>query len=88
MPQNLAVSDIDLCVILGNLIDNAVEACEKVAEPVDVPAVLLHHPVNTLEAMSVIATLGGNIGGVQLPDRLGSGVAHGDVELLLKHADI
>ena len=33
VPQNLAVSDIDLCVILGNLIDNAVEACEKVAEP-------------------------------------------------------
>ena len=26
------MSDIDLCVILGNLIDNAVESCEKVAE--------------------------------------------------------
>ena len=32
VPQNLTVSDIDLCVILGNLIDNAVESCEKVAE--------------------------------------------------------
>lgn len=31
VPSNLTVSDIDLCVILGNLIDNAVEACEKVA---------------------------------------------------------
>ena len=31
-PQNLTVSDIDLCVILGNLIDNAVESCEKTAE--------------------------------------------------------
>jgi len=30
VPKKLAVSDIDLCVILGNLIDNAVEACEKV----------------------------------------------------------
>ena len=25
------MSDIDLCVVIGNLIDNAVEACEKVA---------------------------------------------------------
>ncbi len=31
VPKALAVSDIDLCVVLGNLIDNAVEACEKVA---------------------------------------------------------
>ena len=30
VPKTLTVSDIDLCVILGNLIDNAVEACEKV----------------------------------------------------------
>lgn len=29
VPPALTVSDIDLCVILGNLIDNAVEACEK-----------------------------------------------------------
>jgi len=32
VPQSLTVSDIDLCVILGNLIDNAVESCEKVTE--------------------------------------------------------
>ncbi|MCI8972075.1 MAG: GHKL domain-containing protein [Lachnospiraceae bacterium] len=30
VPKTLAVSDIDLCVVIGNLIDNAVEACEKV----------------------------------------------------------
>lgn len=34
VPRELAVSDIDLCVVIGNLIDNAVEACEKV-EPKD-----------------------------------------------------
>lgn len=28
-PAELAVSDVDLCALLGNLIDNAVEACEK-----------------------------------------------------------
>lgn len=32
VPQSLTVSDIDLCVILGNLIDNAMESCEKVEE--------------------------------------------------------
>lgn len=31
VPRALTVSDIDLCVVIGNLIDNAVEACEKVA---------------------------------------------------------
>ena len=32
VPNNLTVSDIDLCIILGNLIDNAMESCEKVEE--------------------------------------------------------
>lgn len=27
--ENLAIADIDLCVIMGNLIDNAVESCRK-----------------------------------------------------------
>lgn len=31
-PEELSVSDIDLCALIGNLIDNAVEACEKVME--------------------------------------------------------
>ena len=30
LPEHLSVSDVDLCVILGNLLDNAVEACEKI----------------------------------------------------------
>lgn len=32
VPEKLTVSDIDLCVLIGNLIDNAVEACEKIEE--------------------------------------------------------
>lgn len=32
VPQKLTVRDIDLCVIIGNLIDNAVEACDKIEE--------------------------------------------------------
>lgn len=31
-PEHLAVSDIDLCALIGNLIDNAVESCEKVVK--------------------------------------------------------
>lgn len=30
MPETLPVSDVDLCVILGNLLDNALEACEEI----------------------------------------------------------
>ena len=33
VPQQLAISEIDLCVIIGNLLDNAVEACNKLADP-------------------------------------------------------
>ncbi len=32
VPSSLTISDIDLCVLIGNLIDNAVEACEKLPE--------------------------------------------------------
>lgn len=30
--ENLAISDIDLCILLGNLIDNAVESCRLIPE--------------------------------------------------------
>ncbi|MDD6794411.1 MAG: GHKL domain-containing protein [Clostridiaceae bacterium] len=30
VPRELNVSDVDLCVIVGNLIDNAIEACLKI----------------------------------------------------------
>lgn len=32
VPATLTVKDIDLCVIIGNLLDNATEACEKLPE--------------------------------------------------------
>jgi len=32
VPEKLVVSEIDLCVIIGNLIDNATEACMKLDE--------------------------------------------------------
>lgn len=32
VPEVLTVSDIDLCVIIGNLVDNSLESCEKIKE--------------------------------------------------------
>ena len=32
LPDKLPVEDVDLCVILGNLMDNALEACAQVGE--------------------------------------------------------
>lgn len=32
VPAELSISDVDLCVIIGNLLDNAMEACEKQEE--------------------------------------------------------
>lgn len=31
VPEKLPISDTDFCVIFGNLMDNAIEACEKIA---------------------------------------------------------
>jgi Signal transduction histidine kinase regulating citrate/malate metabolism len=31
VPERLPISDVEFCVIFGNLMDNAIEACEKVA---------------------------------------------------------
>jgi len=33
VPRDVAASEVDLCVIIGNLLDNAIEACEKLDEP-------------------------------------------------------
>lgn len=33
VPAELKISSIDLCIIIGNLLDNAMEACIKEAEP-------------------------------------------------------
>jgi len=35
VPATLAVSEIDLCIIIGNLLDNAVEACAKLNNPAE-----------------------------------------------------
>lgn len=32
MPEALSIPDYDLCIILGNLLENAVEACEKLSQ--------------------------------------------------------
>lgn len=31
VPERLPISDVEFCVIFGNLMDNAIEACEKIA---------------------------------------------------------
>ena len=32
-PPILNIADVDLCILFGNLIDNAVEACERIVDP-------------------------------------------------------
>lgn len=32
IPENCVVNDVELCVIIGNLLDNAMEACEKIED--------------------------------------------------------
>jgi sensor histidine kinase regulating citrate/malate metabolism len=32
LPEELFIHDIDLCTILGNVLDNAIESCEKLSE--------------------------------------------------------
>ncbi|BCN31838.1 hypothetical protein bsdtb5_31330 [Anaeromicropila herbilytica] len=32
VPEHISISDIDICVILGNLLDNAIEACAPIEE--------------------------------------------------------
>lgn len=32
VPEGLPMSDVELCAVLGNLLDNALEACEKLLE--------------------------------------------------------
>ena len=32
VPENVAISDVEICAVIGNLLDNAMEACESVAD--------------------------------------------------------
>ncbi len=32
VPQRLSIAEVDLCVILGNLLDNAIEACMQISQ--------------------------------------------------------
>lgn len=32
MPENLNIDDIDMCIILGNALDNAIEGCERITD--------------------------------------------------------
>lgn len=34
-PETLSVAEVDLCVVIGNLLDNAAEACMKLEKPED-----------------------------------------------------
>ena len=33
LPEDLGIDDLDLCVILGNCLENAIEACSKISTP-------------------------------------------------------
>lgn len=35
LPEKISISDIDLCVLIGNILDNAVESCETIEEKED-----------------------------------------------------
>lgn len=35
IPEQLPLTDVEFCVIFGNLMDNAIEACEKIADQED-----------------------------------------------------
>lgn len=35
VPKELSISEIDLCIIIGNLLDNATEACQKIPNEAD-----------------------------------------------------
>ncbi len=32
-PPDLSIDDVDLCILFGNLLDNSVEACDKITDP-------------------------------------------------------
>ena len=55
--------------------------------PVDEAVVLLHHPVDALEAVPVASPLGGDAGGVNFSHRLAGGVGEGEIELTLEYAE-
>lgn len=57
VPNILVVSELDLCVLIGNLIDNAVEACQKMTESNDKRFIRLY--IGTLKKQLYISVTNG-----------------------------
>ena len=55
---------------------------------VDIPAVFLHFQIDALQPMTMIAALVRNVFLIQLAYDFRSGIAEGNVKLLLEHTDI
>ncbi len=58
IPVSLTVSEIDLCIIIGNLLDNAIEACAELPEEKRLIRIYMEMKGNYLY-MSIINTAGG-----------------------------
>jgi len=61
VPDKLSVSDVDLCVIIGNLLDNAMEACEKQADEAERFIRVFIGVLKKQLYISVINSVGGEI---------------------------
>lgn len=61
VPSEFSISDVDLCVIIGNLLDNAMEACEKQDEESERFIRVYIGVLKKQLYISVMNSMGGNV---------------------------
>ena len=77
VPKSLEISEIDLCVIIGNLIDNATEACMKVTDPAERRIRIFVGIFKEYLYISVVNTMGGEIKKSEVGYISSKGESHG-----------
>ena len=88
MPQRLTIPDYDLCIILGNLLENAMEACEQLAEGMFIE--LLLKPLGEQLALMVRNSFNGmviNGGGRPVSKKKDGGLGLKSIEVVTARYD-
>ncbi len=83
VPKGMKLTDMELCVLVGNLLDNAIEACEEVEEEENR---FIRIYMDTLQEQFYLSVMNGMNGRAQ---RKGTGfVSRKQIDLLMRHIHI
>jgi len=78
IPENIGINSLDLCIVLGNSLENAIEACDRLTDSQDKYIKLISKTIGNHIVLQITNSFYGNI--VNVDNRIQSskdGISHG-----------